>query len=99
MERFICRKEKQVSILIETCCAAGKLIITDDLIRTQLGSLKSESLSRSNLVGLDYKMVAPSIFGMGGGANLTFHGKGGERLEAKYVKIKDAKQIMQLLGY
>jgi len=85
--------------IITTRCAQGRLIITDDLIRTQLGILKSESLSRANLTGIDHQIAAFPIFGLGGGMHLTFHGKGGERLEAKFVKIKDAKRIIQLLGY
>lgn len=88
-----------MSTLIEARCGQGKLIVTDQVIRVQLLGLKSQSLSRSNLTGVDYKMVAPSIFGLGGGGNLIFHGTGGERLHADYVGAKAAKQIMQLLGY
>lgn len=85
--------------LIEARCKQGKIIITDQMIRVQLGGLQSQSMARSSLVGVDYKLAVPSIFGLGGGADLIFHGKGGERLHAGLVKIKVAKQIMQLLGY
>lgn len=85
--------------LVETRCKQGKLIITDQMIRVELGGFQSHSMSRSSLTGVDYKMVVPSLFGMGGGGNLVFHGTGGERLHVDLVKAKAVKQIMQLLGY
>lgn len=85
--------------LIETRCKQGKLIITDQSIRIELGQLKQQSLLRSALTGIDAIMGAPSIFGMGGGTNLTFHGQGGDRLQADLVKPGIAQEIKSMLGY
>jgi hypothetical protein len=85
--------------LVRTRCTQGKLVVTDHLVRVELFQLKQESMARSSIVGIDYKLAVPSVFGLGGGADLTFHGQGGERLHANLVKPKIAKQIMRMLGY
>jgi hypothetical protein len=85
--------------LIRTRCTQGKLVVTDHLVRIELFQLKQESMARASIVGVDYKLVVPSLFGLGGGADLVFHGQGGERLHANLVKPKIAKQIMRMLGY
>jgi len=54
---------------------------------------------RSTLTGVDTKMVAPSLFGFGGGSSLTFHGQGGQVLHADLVQAKAVKQVLTLLGY
>lgn len=85
--------------LIRVRCTQGKLVITDHLVRVELFQLKQESMARASIVAIDYKLVVPSLFGLGGGADLIFHGQGGERLHANLVKPKIAKQIMRMLGY
>ena len=85
--------------LIRARCTQGKLVITDQAIRVELFRLQSQTIARMALVGIDYKLAVPSLFGLGGGANLVFHGQGGERLHANLVKPKIAKQIMRMLGY
>lgn len=82
-----------MAVLIETRCKQGKLIITDQRVRVELGQLKQQSLSRSALTGVDSAIGVPSVLGMGGGTNLTFHGSGGERLHADLVKPKVAREI------
>lgn len=88
-----------MSELIKTRCKQGMLIITEQAIRIELGQFKQQSLARSALTGIDVKMGAPSILGMGGGTNLVFHGQGGERLQADLVKPNIAREIKSLLGY
>src|SRR6266705_54454 len=85
------------SELVRTRCTQGKLVITDHLVRIELFQLQSQTMARTSIVGIDYKLAVPSLFGLGGGANLVFHGQGGERLHANLVKPKIAKQIMRTL--
>ena len=84
--------------LISTRCQQGRLIITENVVKVQLGGIREQSLNRSSLTGVDSKMVVPSIFGLGGGTNLVFHGQGSE-LRAGMVKPKVAKKLKQLLGF
>lgn len=88
-----------MSELIRTGCTQGKLIITEDSIRIELGTLKQESLARSALTGIEARAGYPSIFGFGGGTNLVFHGQGGERLHANLVRPNIAREIKSMLGY
>lgn len=87
--------------LIRTRCTQGNLIITDEYIRVELSGLmpKQQTLYRSSLTGVDSQMKVTSVFGMGGGVNLTFHGVGAERLEAHLVKPKVAAEIVGLLHH
>lgn len=84
---------------IRTRCKQGFLIVTDQAIKIELGQLNQQSLARSALTGIDAAMGMPSVFGLGGGTNLVFHGKGGERLQADLVKPNIAKEIKSKLGY
>lgn len=84
---------------IRTRCKQGMLIITDQQIRIELGQLKQQSLSRAALTGVDAVMGAPSVFGLGGGTNLVFHGQGAERLQADLVKPNVAREIRSALGF
>lgn len=84
--------------LFRSRCKQGTLIVTDQQIRVELGQLKQQSLSRSSLTGVDSNLAIPSLFGMGGGTNLTFHGQGGERLHADLVKPNIAREIVSLLN-
>ena len=83
--------------LIRTHCKQGKLVITDEYIRVELGSLRQSTLFRSMLTGIDSTMAVPSVFGVGGGTNLVFHGQGAELLRADLVNPKMAQQIVDLL--
>jgi hypothetical protein len=83
--------------LVSTRCTGGKLILTDTMISVELGQLRSQTMSREAFSSLDYKLAAPSVFGLGGGINLTFHGKGGEKLHANMVKPVIADKIRTLL--
>ena len=87
--------------LLRTRCKQGELIITDDQIIIELRAfgteLHSRSLLRSSFTSLDSKLAMISIMGMGSGVNLTFHGKGGEVLQADLFRPKDAKAVVSLL--
>lgn len=83
---------------IRTRCKQGTLIITDTQIRVELGQLRQQTLARASLTGVDAVMAVPSVFGMGGGTNLVFHGQGAERLQADLVKPNVAREIVSLLG-
>jgi hypothetical protein len=84
---------------IRTRCKQGTLIITDQQIRVELGQFRQQTLSRSALTGIDSKMGMISVFGMGGGTNLVFHGQGAERLHADLVKPSVAREIKSALGF
>ena len=83
--------------LIKTRCTQGKLIVTETHIIVELLNLRSQSLARESYTGLDVAMGWPSFFGLGGGKNLVFHGKGGERLHANLVQPKQVKRIQEIL--
>lgn len=83
--------------LIKTRCKTGHLIITDTQIKT-IGN-RMQVMNRDTLTGIDYQKTSPSLFGMGGGGNIIFHGQGTEQLIAEIVVHKDAQRILQLLGY
>jgi hypothetical protein len=87
--------------LLKTTCTQGKLIITDTFIIIELRGFgtefQSRNLARSSFSSLDSKMVIPSLFGLGGGTNLVFHGRGGEMLRADLVPRKAARKVAALL--
>ncbi len=85
--------------LIRTRCTQGHLIVTDEYIRVELGGLRQQTLYRSSLTGIDSRMGVPSVFGLGGGTDLIFHGQGDERLHANLVNPKVAREIMGMLQY
>lgn len=88
--------------LIHTRCKQGELILTNKRIVIQLSTfgrvLKPQTLLRSSLTSIESKLVVAPILGMGGGYNLTFHGKGREELHADLVPPKEAKEIIALLS-
>jgi hypothetical protein len=86
-----------MSELLKTRCKTGYLIITDTQIKTT--GLRIQVMDRSTLTGVDYQKTVPSLFGMGGSGNFIFHGQGTQQLCADMVVHKDAKRILQLLGY
>lgn len=87
--------------LIRARCKQGKLIITNKRITIELQGfdqiLKSQTLLRSSLSSVDSKLAVAPVFGMGGGMNLIFHGRGRERLSADLVPLKEAKEALSLL--
>lgn len=87
--------------LIRTRCTQGHLVITEDYIRVELGGPfpKQQTLYRSSLTGIDSNVAVPSVFGLGGGVNLVFHGQGIERLHANLVKRKVAQEIVGMLQH
>lgn len=76
----------------------GMLTITETTITLEFGSFRSRSLLRSSLSSVETKRGVPSVFGLGGGTHLIFHGKGGERIDAGMVKPKLAQEIVAALG-
>lgn len=87
----------QPAVLLRTRCTQGTLIITDTTITVQLGSIKSETMSRTSLVNVESKVAVPSILGQGGGINLTFYGQSGQQLHANLVPPKDAETAQSIL--
>lgn len=86
-----------MKIIVNTRCTGGRLLLTDDMISVELLKYRTHTMSREAFSSLDYKLIVPSIFGFGGGVNLTFHGKGGEKLHADMVKPIMANKIRMLL--
>ena len=83
--------------LINTRCTQGRLIITETHIIVQLGKRNSETMLRTTLTDLQMQTAVPSIFGLGGGVNIAFHGQSGHPLRANLVKPADADRIQSLL--
>ncbi len=86
-----------MSELLNVRCKQGKLIITETHIIVELGNFRSETMLRTAFVGLDSKMAVPSIFGLGGGTNLIFHGQGSQDIHADLIPPKEVKKIQALL--
>jgi hypothetical protein len=84
--------------LAKARCKQGAIVVTESMIKIGMWG-REQSLPRQFLTGIDYKLVAMSLFGLGGAATLTFYGMGGERLIASFVKPKKAKEIKALLGF
>ena len=87
-----------MTIIIKTICKQGKLILTDTHVMTE-GITGRQSMLRSSVTGVSYKMTIPSLFGLGGAGNMIFHGQGTEALVADTVGRKNAHKIMEMLGY
>jgi hypothetical protein len=87
---------------IRTRCKQGTLIVTGTNIVIELRgfgqTLRSQTLLRASLSSIDSKLAVTPVFGMGGAINLTFRGKGKEVLHADLVPVKEAKEIIALLG-
>ncbi len=87
---------------IRVRCKQGKLIVTNKKIVVELRgfgqAFKSQTLLRTSLTSIDSKLAVAPIFGMGGGVNLTFHGKGSELLQADLVPPKEAQEIIASLS-
>lgn len=82
--------------LLRVRCSEGALIITDQAVRVELGTIKQQSLSRSSLSSIDSMMAFPNIFGWGR-VNLIFRGQGAEQLKASMVPTNMAREIKNLL--
>jgi len=72
---------------LTTRCKQGKLIITDDFIRIELGTFKQSTLPRASFSSIDAKLAVPSIVGFG------------EVLQADLVKPSVAKEIVGMLSH
>jgi hypothetical protein len=78
-------------------CAQGRLIITDTFIIVERGNLRSASLPRTALSGVDVRMsIWIPLPGMSR-YRLTFHGQGNERIHASNVSKRAARQVKALL--
>lgn len=90
--------------LVRTRCTAGWLVLTDSAIRIERKGLlggaggQLQVLPRAGIVGVSMKNTVPSVFGQGGGGTLVFTGNG-MTIEAKMVNTKDARRILELLGF
>jgi 1,4-dihydroxy-2-naphthoyl-CoA synthase len=89
--------------IFRTRCTAGWLIITDQAIRIERKGLfgagsKMQVLPRQALIGVSMENKMAPVFGQGGATTMTFSGYGAV-LIAKMVVLKDARKIMELLGY
>lgn len=87
--------------LYKARCTKGHLVIYDDKVSIELKAMgvdNSESLERSQIVGVDFKTKVASLFGLGGGGTLTINSTGGKSLVADMVKMKDAQKIKELLA-
>jgi hypothetical protein len=88
---------------IRTRCTQGHLVVTDEYIRLEKAGLplfsKHYTILRSQLTGIESKVVAPSFKGKGGTMNLVFHGAGLELIKATLVKGDVARQILSMLQH
>ena len=88
-------------VLLKVRCNKGHLIIYEDRVAIELAKLgvdKSESLERNQVTGIDIKTTHASLMGVGGAATITIHSTGGKSLEAKMVKMKDAKKVKEFFN-
>lgn len=87
--------------LIRTRCAAGWLIVTENAIRIERGGLGGHQtvVPRAMLVAASMRMTAPSLFGKGGAATLTFAAQGTAAVIVQMVRLSDARRIMEILGF
>lgn len=89
--------------LFRTRCTKGHLVIYDNRVALELkvlGIIKTESLSRSQIAGVDIQTTMAPLFGVkySGAANVIINSTGGKTLEAKMVRMKFIKEIQSLLG-
>ena len=73
---------------ITTRCKQGKLIVTDEFIRIELGPFKQSTLPRASFSSVNAKLAVPSLFVLGG-----------EVLQADLVKPAVAKEIVDMLSH
>lgn len=88
-------------LIFKTRCNKGHIFIYPDKIVVgfdHLGTEKSETIMRNQLAGVDIKTVSARLFGIGGIARVTFNSTGGKSIEAKMVKLIDAKKVKELLS-
>lgn len=87
-------------VLIQTRCTQGTLTVTDEDISVGLKGThvdKWQKMPRSSIRELEGKIAVASLFGRGGGVNLTFRDGRGNTIEAHLVPPKDAQEIMGIL--
>lgn len=79
--------------IIKTRCTQGWLILDEQGLHIE-GPRVNQSLSRGLITNYRTRQEVPSIFGMGGGVELTVQERGGNTLQANMVKPKDAEKII-----
>lgn len=89
--------------LFRTRCTKGHLVIYDDKVSLELksfGVVLTESLSRSQVVGVDIQTTHAPLFGTkySGAATVVINSKGDKSLVAKMVRMKFIKEIQELLN-
>jgi hypothetical protein len=82
--------------MIRTRCTDGWLVLSDHMISIE-GPRINQSLSRADITNVATRLQVPSVFGFGGGVELTVYEKGGNHLKARMVNPKQAKRIIQAL--
>jgi hypothetical protein len=85
--------------IITARCKQGKLVVTEQAVTVEFLFVRSQSISRRNLTGVSSKIMAYPLFGFGGGADLIFHGAGGEIMRADWVNWKKSREILSVLGF
>ena len=87
-----------MSTLLSVSTGSGKLTITEQSVVLDIpGGRKSEQMARTLITSVDAHKLMPSLFGMGGGSDITIHTSDGRKLTLRFVKPKDADAILRLL--
>ena len=87
--------------LFKTRCTRGQLVIYEDKVVIELqgfGVHNVNFLSYNQITGVDVKTTMAKMLGFGGAATVTIFGTGNQKLEAKMVKIEDAKKSQELIN-
>lgn len=90
-----------MDILFKTRCTGGHLIVYPNKVAIELHSFgvdKVNSINLKEITGVELKTVSAGILGIGGIATLTIHSTGNQKLEAKMVKLKEAKQAEEIIN-
>lgn len=86
--------------LFRTRCTKGHIVIYDDKVSVELNALgivNSETIQRNQITGVDVKTTHASMMGFGGAGVVTINSTGDKSVEARMVKLKDAKRIREML--
>lgn len=84
---------------LKTRSKQGSVLVTSRTLTVKLLGQGETTITRDAITGIETKTVVPSILGMGGGADVTFHLNSGKLLKLEMVPPKDASQIKTLLGF
>lgn len=87
-----------MSTLYEARTGSGKVTITESSVTIDApGGRKSETVPRAAIARIDAKTVMASLFGIGGGRELTIHTNDGRKVVIRLIKPKDAAAMLALL--